>query len=176
MGKLVNPSVWHEGDPQFVTGWKQKDLSVILMCHPVYATRVDPSDLAFSLSSHRNSHISLLFDRNSHISLLISLLIPTVTCNHPWVLFVLDTFRRKRQNEGCRCACDSEECEHGVGAGVNVTMLSVCFSQEQANYFTSGWMDGFSENDFKGHSDYVDDMNTNFNICMDSSCEKEQNP
>jgi hypothetical protein len=22
------------------------------------------------------------------------------------------------------CACDSEECEHGVGAGVNATMLS----------------------------------------------------
>jgi hypothetical protein len=29
--------------------------------HPVYARRVDPSSLSFSLSSHRKSHISLLF-------------------------------------------------------------------------------------------------------------------
>ena len=29
MGKLVNPSAWHAGDPQFEPGWKQKDLSTI---------------------------------------------------------------------------------------------------------------------------------------------------
>jgi hypothetical protein len=30
-------------------------------CHPVYVRRVDPSVLPYSLSSHRHSHISLLF-------------------------------------------------------------------------------------------------------------------
>ena len=32
-----------------------------LPCHPVYVSRVDPSTLAFSRSSHRHSYISLLF-------------------------------------------------------------------------------------------------------------------
>jgi hypothetical protein len=30
--------------------------------------------------------------------------------------------------------------------------------------------------DFKGRSDYVNDINKNFNICVHSSCEKEHNP
>ena len=32
------------------------------------------------------------------------------------------------------------------------------------------------DNDFKGRSDYVKDVTKNSNICMYSSCEKEQNP
>ena len=31
------------------------------LSHPVYVRRVDPPALAFTLSSHRHSHISLLF-------------------------------------------------------------------------------------------------------------------
>ena len=42
----------------------------------------------------------------------------------------------------------------------------------------SGCLEGNSlkDNDFKGHSDYVKDVTKNSNICMHSSCEKEQNP
>jgi hypothetical protein len=34
-------------------------------------------------------------------------------------------------------------------------------------------MDGFSKDDFKGSSDYVNGISKNFYICMDSSCEKK---
>ncbi len=34
MGKLVNPSAWHAGDPQFEPGWKQKDVSTVLCFRP----------------------------------------------------------------------------------------------------------------------------------------------
>ncbi len=37
-------------------------------------------------------------------------------------------------------------------------------------------MDGLSEDDFKGHSDYVNDIIKKINMRMHSSCEKEQNP
>jgi hypothetical protein len=36
--------------------------------------------------------------------------------------------------------------------------------------------DDDSKDDFKGCSDYVNDISKNFNICMHSSCEKEHNP
>ena len=32
------------------------------------------------------------------------------------------------------------------------------FSQTPVNYLMSGWMDGFSKDDFKGRSDYVNDI------------------
>ncbi len=35
---------------------------------------------------------------------------------------------------------------------------------------------GFSKDDCKGRSDYVNDISKNFNICMHSSCDKEHNP
>ena len=34
-------------------------------------------------------------------------------------------------------------------------------------------MDGFSKDDFKGRSDYVNDISKNFNICMHSACDKK---
>ena len=37
MGKLVNPSAWHAGDPQFEPGWKQKDLSTLFFLSPSFA-------------------------------------------------------------------------------------------------------------------------------------------
>jgi hypothetical protein len=51
---------------RFVTGKENSQRGGVLragiqICNPVYARRVDPSALAFSLSSHRHSYMSLLF-------------------------------------------------------------------------------------------------------------------
>ncbi len=49
--------------------------------------------------------------------------------------------------------------------------------QEPVNNFTleDSGMDGLSEDDFKGSSDYVNDIRKKINICMYSSGKKEQN-
>jgi hypothetical protein len=53
----------------------------------------------------------------------------------------------------------------------------VVLFQEPVNNFTleDSGMDGLSEDDFKGSSDYVNDIRKKINICMYSSGKKEQN-
>ena len=46
----------------------------------------------------------------------------------------------------------------GLSHGWFHAVSKAFLSKAPVNYLTSGWMDGFSRDDFKGRSDYVNDM------------------